>query len=64
MTSGLNQPGTPFKAQRNPSLFSYEAALQREAEIGYELVNVITQTVTKESALFCTESLIPKNSLK
>lgn len=32
MNPGLTQPGTLFKAQRNSSLFSYTAALQREAE--------------------------------
>ena len=37
----LIQPGTLFKDQRNPSLLSYVATLQRKVETGPELANVI-----------------------
>ena len=51
MNPGLTQPEILSKAQRNSSLFSYAAALQREAETGPELANLVIPNSNKNNCI-------------
>jgi len=64
ITPGLTQPGTLYKAQRNPRLCTYLASLQREAENGPALDNVIIPNSNKRNYIVLFGAPDPKDFLK
>ena len=61
MTPGLTQSCTRSKAQRNPILCFYAAALQREIDTRSELANIIIPNSNKRTVLYCMGPLILKS---
>ena len=57
---GLTQPDTLSKSQRNPSLCTYIAALQRKAENRPTLENVIIPNSTKTNYIVLFGAPYPK----
>ena len=56
----LMNPGTLFNAQKNTSIYSYVSTLQREADNGPALANIIISNCNKMNCIVLFGSPDPK----